>query len=159
MRTEYVEQATLDGATKRVPVRHRFDPPSHVQHWDGGLMATFTRAIVRSTIMTDRVGYDPVRDLTYIQPAVMRDDDRTEPRCLTCGRAFDCCCGPECPCGRGEGELMRSEKERSEDEPTNEYDSHVVWGRKCSRCGAELRAHRSTGFSCPDAGGSFQKER
>ena len=27
MRTEYVEQATLDGATKRAPVRHRFDPP------------------------------------------------------------------------------------------------------------------------------------
>lgn len=48
----------------------------------------------------ERIGYDSIRELTYIRPAVMRDD-RTEPRCPTCGRAFDCACGPECPCPVG----------------------------------------------------------
>lgn len=39
----------------------------------------------------DKVGYDPFRQLTYIRLAVTHYD-RTEPRCPTCGRAFDCCC-------------------------------------------------------------------
>ena len=58
---------------------------------------------------TDRVGYDPIRYLTYIRPVVMRDDDddQTESRCPTCGRSFDCCCGPECPCSVGKEQVKQ----------------------------------------------------
>lgn len=46
---------------------------------------------------SDRVGFCPVRQLTYIRPAVPMPD-RTEARCPTCGRAENCCCGDDCLC-------------------------------------------------------------
>ena len=49
-----------------------------------------------------RVGYDPIRDLTFIRPyspfTNQFTENRIEARCPTCGRAYDCNCGPECPC-------------------------------------------------------------
>ena len=52
--------------------------------------------------IADRIGFDPVRGLTYIRPggimlARMQQQEQEE-RCLTCGRASDCCCGADCPC-------------------------------------------------------------
>lgn len=46
----------------------------------------------------DRAGYDVIRELTYIRPRTGFDTTRQEPRCQTCGRAFDCVCGTGCPC-------------------------------------------------------------
>jgi hypothetical protein len=41
---------------------------------------------------TARVGYDPIRQLTYIRAAIVTEDDRVIPRCPTCGRTEDCIC-------------------------------------------------------------------
>lgn len=42
--------------------------------------------------MNAQVGYDPIRELTYIRPAVLMEEDRTIARCPTCGRTEDCIC-------------------------------------------------------------------
>ena len=52
----------------------------------------------------DRVGFDPIRGLTYIRPGgimLARMQTAQEERCLTCGRASDCACGADCPCNVG----------------------------------------------------------
>ena len=48
---------------------------------------------------SDRAGLCPIRHLTYIKrhPSLAEPWAREEPRCPTCGRAFDCCC-PGCDC-------------------------------------------------------------
>ncbi len=63
---------------------------------------------------TPRVGYDPIRELTYIRPAVLMDD-RTISRCPTCGRTENCVCdgcgictGPKrAPVGLSDAALQR----------------------------------------------------
>lgn len=45
-----------------------------------------------------RIGYDPVREMTFIRHQVDRFPDREMVRCETCGRAEDCACGADCPC-------------------------------------------------------------
>lgn len=42
--------------------------------------------------MNSQVGYDPIRELTYIRAATVTDEDRTIPRCPTCGRTEGCIC-------------------------------------------------------------------
>ena len=58
-----------------------------------------------------RVGYDPTRQLPFIRSAIAHlgnGGEEETTRCPTCGRAFDCCCGRNCPCevkkmGEGNG--------------------------------------------------------
>ena len=73
--------------------------------------------------IADRVGFDPIRGLTYIRPggiilARMQRQEQEE-RCLTCGRSSDCCCGAECPCnvekqGRQVGDHSDAERAMKE---------------------------------------------
>ncbi len=69
---------------------------------------------------TARVGYDPIRDLTYIQGTpygnyMSGQQERTIPRCPTCGRAENCICdgctlcdGPKrTPVGMSDAALQR----------------------------------------------------
>jgi hypothetical protein len=44
-----------------------------------------------------RYGHCPVRQLPFIRQVVPQPD-RELPRCQTCGRADNCCCGAECSC-------------------------------------------------------------
>lgn len=46
----------------------------------------------------NRVGYDPVRKLTFIRAVVVTDWSDDLMRCETCGRASNCCCSTACPC-------------------------------------------------------------
>lgn len=58
-----------------------------------------------------RIGYDPIRGMTYIKPQAAGFPDQT-PRCITCGRAEDCACGLQCPCPVSKAEIMPPEEEQ-----------------------------------------------
>ena len=50
--------------------------------------------------MNSRVGYDPIRGLTFIRKRMAHPTEDVRPRCPTCGRTEKCCCpecGQECP--------------------------------------------------------------
>jgi hypothetical protein len=56
-----------------------------------------------------RAGFCPGRQLPFIRQ-VVKQPDRGPPRCQTCGRASNCCCGPDCTCQvtkEGEANVLR----------------------------------------------------
>lgn len=66
--------------------------------WDDGALAEEITALAEQMVDAGaRVGYDPIRGMTYIKHRADRLPDKTEIRCETCGRTEDCCC-KDCSC-------------------------------------------------------------
>lgn len=79
MRIEYTEQATLDGATRRIPVRHRFDPPV-------AALRQALEAVRHECWACGDNGYAIDRERAYnVRPVEVYDDPwATEPDIIWC---------------------------------------------------------------------------
>lgn len=77
--------------------------------WDDGAKDGVLAEAEKMVDAAARVGYDPIRQMTYIKHRADRVPDRTEIRCETCGRTEECACGLQCPCPVSKAGMMSSD--------------------------------------------------